>query len=180
MPVCKKAKVPNTYEACGKHMQEKAAQELMGGKGHLPFLIAVRIVLPAEAHLVAIETEQPMVADGNAMGVASEVMQDVFRSAEARLRIDDPILATQLVEKSSKLFRITEVLQTSIEDELTLLKGDFQSFSELAAKNSTEYPDRKEKVLPSRLFPGGPVQCQTAGGNHTMDMWMEPSSRTIP
>jgi hypothetical protein len=172
MPVRQEAKVPNADEARRKDMQEKSAQELMGGKSHLPFLIAVCVVLPAEAHLVAIETEQPMVADRNAMGIASEVMQDVFRAAEGRLGIDDPILSTQLVQKSSKLIGIIKVLQASTEDELTLLKGDFQAFSELAAENPTEYPDRKEKVLPARLFPGGPVQCQTAGGNDAMNVWV--------
>ncbi len=172
MPVRKKAKVPDTYEASGEYMQEKAAQELIGGKGHRPFLIAVCVILPAEGHLFAVKAQQPMVADCNAMGIASEIMQDVFRSAEWRLRIYDPILPTQLVEKSSKLIRITEVLQASTEDELALLKGDFQAFPELAAEYTTEYADRKEKVRPACPFPRGPVQCQTAGGNDTMDMRM--------
>ena len=172
MPVSKKAKVPNAYEACGEDMQEKAAQELISGKSHLPFLIAVCVVLPAEGHLFAVKAQQTMVADCNAMGIASEIVQDVFWSAEWRLRIDDPILPTQLVEKSSKLIRITEVLQASTEDELALLKGDFQAFPELAAEYTTEYADRKDKVRPACPFPGGPVQCQTAGGNDTMNMRM--------
>jgi hypothetical protein len=66
-----------------------------------------------------------MVADSDAMGIAREILQDVFRAPEWRLRIDDPILPTQLVEKSSKLIRITEVLQASTEDQLALLEGDF-------------------------------------------------------
>lgn len=151
-------------------MQEKAAQELIGGKSHLPFLIAVSVILPAEGDSLAVKAQQPMVADCNAVSIASEIVQDVFWSTEWRLRIDDPILPTQLVEKSLKLIRITEVLQASTEDELALVKGDFQAFPELAAEYTTEYADRKEKVRPTCSFPGGPVQCQTAGGNDTVNM----------
>lgn len=73
-------------------------------------------------------------------------MQDVFRSAEWRLRIDDPILPTQLVEKSLNLIRITQMLQASTEDELALLEGDLQAFPELAAEYPTEY------TVPSRTW----------------------------
>ena len=172
MPVSKEAKVPNAHKARRKDMQEKAAQELIGGKGHRPSLIAVCVVLPTEGHLFAVKAQQTVVADCNAMGIASEIVQDVFRSAEWRLSIYDPILPTQLVEKSSKLIRITEVLQASTEDELVLLKGDFQALPELAAEYTTEYADRKKKVRPACPFPGGPVQGQTAGGNYAMNMRM--------
>jgi hypothetical protein len=56
MAVRKEAKMPNADEAAGKHMEKEAAQELIGRKGHFPFLIAVCVILPAEAHLIAIET----------------------------------------------------------------------------------------------------------------------------
>lgn len=170
MPVRKKAKMPNADEAAGKHMEEKAAQKLIGGKGHLPFLVAVCVILLAKGHFAAVEVQQTMIADCNAMRIAREIMQDVFWSAEWRLRIDDSIRPTQLVEKSLKLIRITEVLQASTEDELALVKGDFQAFSELAAEYTTEYADRKKKVRPACPFPRGPVQCQTAGGNDAMNM----------
>ena len=153
MPVRKKAKVPNADEAAGKHMQEKTAEELIGGKGHLPLLIAVGVILPAEGHFFAVKAQQTMVADCNAVGITSEIVQNVLRSAEWRLGIYDPILPTQLVEKSSKLIRITEVLQASTEDELALLKGDLQAFPELAAKYTTEYADRKKKIRPACWFP---------------------------
>jgi hypothetical protein len=57
MPVSKEVKVPNAHEASGEHMQQKAAQELIGGKGHLSLLIPVRIVLPAEGHVFTIEVQ---------------------------------------------------------------------------------------------------------------------------
>ena len=92
----------------------------------------------------------------------------------------DPILPTPLVEKSLKLIRITEVLQASTEDELALLKGDFQAFPEFATEHTAEYADRKKKVRVSRPLAGGPVQCQTAGGNYTMNMRMMPRHAQYP
>ena len=97
-------------------------------------------------------------------------LEDVLGAAEWRLCIDDPILSTQLVEKSSKLIRIAELLQASTEDELALMKGEFKAFSKLAAENTNEYADRKKKVRSACPFPEGPVKCQTAGGNDAMNM----------
>jgi hypothetical protein len=35
-------------------MQEKAAEELMGGKSDFPLLIPVRVILPTEGHFFAV------------------------------------------------------------------------------------------------------------------------------
>jgi hypothetical protein len=56
MPIRKKAKVPDADKASGQYMQEKAAEELIGGKSHLPLLIPVRVILPAEGHFFAVKT----------------------------------------------------------------------------------------------------------------------------
>ena len=39
-----------------------------------------------------VDREQAMVGDGDAMGVAGQVLQDVLRAAEGRLGVDDPVL----------------------------------------------------------------------------------------
>jgi hypothetical protein len=67
VPVSKEAEVPDADEARRQYMQEKAAQELIGRKSHLSLLVAVRIILPAELDLLAIEAQQTMIADGDAM-----------------------------------------------------------------------------------------------------------------
>jgi hypothetical protein len=116
MPICKESKMSDTYEAAGKDMQQKTAKKLIGGKSHFPLLIPVRVVLPAEGHVFAIEIQQLMIADSDAMRIAGKIVQDVFWSAKRWLRIDDPIFPAQLIQKSLKLIRITEILQASAED----------------------------------------------------------------
>lgn len=63
MPVRQKTKVADTDEASGKDMKEKAAQELMGGKGHLSLLLAMFVILPAEGQFFAVKAQQTMIAD---------------------------------------------------------------------------------------------------------------------
>ena len=73
-------------------MLEEAAQELLRRERHGALLTAVRVVLPAKGDLEVGDREQAMVGDGHAIGVAGQVVKDVFGSAEGLLGIDDPVL----------------------------------------------------------------------------------------
>jgi hypothetical protein len=61
-------------------MQQETAQELFRGQGHLPLLISVGIILPAEGDLVVLERHQAVVGDGHAMGVACEIAEHMMRA----------------------------------------------------------------------------------------------------
>ena len=58
----------------------------------LPF---VRMVFPAERDLAIGEVHDPVVGDGYAMCIASQVMEDMFRPSEGSLRVDHPVLTEQ-------------------------------------------------------------------------------------
>jgi len=73
-------------------MQKETSQELLRGERHLSLLITVRIILPAEGNLVMLEGHEPVVGDGDAMGVAGEITKHMMGSAEGWLGIDDPVL----------------------------------------------------------------------------------------
>jgi len=74
-------------------MLEKPTQKLLMAKGHHAALAAMGIILPSKRHVSVGDLYEPMVGDRDAMGVASQIMQHVFRSTERSLRINDPILA---------------------------------------------------------------------------------------
>jgi len=76
-------------------MQEEAAKELFDRQGHEPLLVAVSGVSPAEGDVSVGESNQPVVGDGDAVGVGAEIAQHVFWTTEGRLGIDDPVLAEQ-------------------------------------------------------------------------------------
>ena len=60
---------------------------------HAALLAAMGIVLPAEGDALAVEAEQAVVGDGDAMGIAAEIAQHLRRAAQGLLGIDHPVLA---------------------------------------------------------------------------------------
>ncbi|BCH12571.1 hypothetical protein MesoLj131c_68290 (plasmid) [Mesorhizobium sp. 131-3-5] len=53
-------------------------------------LVVVAIVLPAEADLSVVQAHEAAVGDGDAMGVAAQIGEDLFGTAERGLGVDDP------------------------------------------------------------------------------------------
>jgi hypothetical protein len=52
---------------------DEAPQKLHGGERHRAPLVAMGVVLPLKGHALAVEGEQAVVADRDAMGVAPEI-----------------------------------------------------------------------------------------------------------
>jgi len=87
-------------------MQKKTSQELLCGERHLPLLITVRIILPAERNLVTLEGHKTVVGDGDAMGIAGEITKHMMRSSEGWLGIDDPVLTEQGAQEGAECFLV--------------------------------------------------------------------------
>jgi hypothetical protein len=66
----------------------------------------VGIIFPAEGDLVVLEGHEAMVGDGDAMGVAAEIAEDVMGPAEGWFGIDDPWLTEQGAQKSAEGFLV--------------------------------------------------------------------------
>jgi len=92
----------NADKAAGQDMQEEASQELLRRERHLLFPIAVGVILPAEGNLVVLESQETLVGDGHAMGVASEIAQHMMGTTEGWLGIDDPVLAEQWAQEGAE------------------------------------------------------------------------------
>ena len=60
--------------------------------------------------MLAVEGEQPVIADRDAMGVAPEVAQDGGRATEGRLRVDDPVGLEERIDEGVPLRRVAQVL----------------------------------------------------------------------
>ena len=71
----------------------------MSGNGHDLLLAAVGIVPPAEGDAIVFKGHEAMVGDGYAMGVAGQVVENIFGAAEGRLSVDDPVLLAELPEE---------------------------------------------------------------------------------
>lgn len=72
-------------------MEQEAANELGRLQRHGLLAIVIPVVAPAEADLPLVDIHQAVVGDRDPMGVPTEVLEDLRRSAEWGVRIDHPL-----------------------------------------------------------------------------------------
>ena len=150
-------------------MQQEAAQELLDRQGHEPFLVAMRGIAPAKCNVAMGESYQPGVRDGDAMGVGAEIAQHMFRTAEGRLGVDDPVVAEQHPQAGCEGARLGKVRQAAEELEFTSMEGVAQPFDELAAEDPAEHADGQEEGAPGG-DPSGVIRSEAASGNDAVDV----------
>lgn len=135
----------DAHESLGQHVQEEAAQELHGIEGHDPLLSSVGIITPSEADVLAVEGCDAVVADGHAVGVSAEVAQDMFRSAEGRLGIDEPSLPGQLRDQLLEPRSITEIACRTSQVEQVLTVEMAKSGEKLLAEDGAQNGNRQRE-----------------------------------
>jgi hypothetical protein len=91
------AVMADAVEAFWQHVDEEAADELVGGERHgLVSLAALdAVILPLEGDALLVEGDQAAVGDGNAVGVTRQIGQHRLGSAEWPLCVDDPFGVAQ-------------------------------------------------------------------------------------
>ena len=118
-----------------------------------------------------------MIRDGNAVGVAGEIAQHMLWAAKRRLEVNHPFLPKQRAQEGSKGLLLLEGLESTGQNQLRV--AFFQSGDELAAEDAAEHAARQEEVI-TRMNPASMIGRGSSGWNHTVNMWVMPSSRTIP
>src|SRR5207248_11157127 len=83
--VREESRLADAHEATRQDVLDKATQKLHRGERHGAALIATGVVLVGKCHVLAVEGEEPVIADRDPMGIASEISQDGRRSPEGRL-----------------------------------------------------------------------------------------------
>lgn len=144
-PVGEEAGEANAHEAARQNMQQEPAQELLGGQRHLPLFALVSVVFPPEGDLAIGKIHDPVVGDGDAMRIASQVVENVFRSSEWPLGVNHPVLTKQRAEKSVEGLFLGQAFDTTGEGQFSLAKSPLQSGDELAAKDTAEHLYRQEE-----------------------------------
>ena len=115
-------------------------------ESHLAALTVMSVVLPAEGYVIVVYRQQSVVGDGHTVRVASQILQDVFRSSERCLGVDDPVLPEESAEERRECFFVCQLAALPVEGELVPAKRPFQTSDELPAKNAAEYPHWQEEV----------------------------------
>ena len=93
--VGEQTEVADLDEATRQHVKQEATDELNRIEAHDLDAVVVSGVAPFKTHLSVVQVQEPAIGDGNTMGVACQVLQDMLGTAERRLGIDDPLLSAQ-------------------------------------------------------------------------------------
>src|SRR6185369_6603015 len=120
---------------------------LLSGDGHRSHLVAPSIVPPTERDVVAIKRHKPVVGDGDAVGVAAEVTDDLLRPAEGGLGIHHPILTKQRSKEGGEVFRLGQALNRSGTSQPVLSKSPPESGDKLSTEYFAESPNGQEERI---------------------------------
>src|ERR1700722_8792340 len=112
-----------------------------------------------------------MVRDGNAMGVASQIMQHMLGPAEGRLGIDDPVLTIERAQEDGESLLVVKWHALTEEAQLIAGKEAAQPGNELAAEDTAEHLDRQQKSG-TRRDPARVVCRESTAGHHAVDVRM--------
>ena len=118
-------------------MLDEASQELFGTESHQPLLVAASVIFPAKRDLVTFVSDQPMVANGNAMSVAAEIAEDRLRAAEGGLGVEHPVLTAEFLHKRRKVLWCGQYVRAA-ELEFLLPESATKSSEELASADPAE------------------------------------------
>ena len=169
--VGEETEVADADQASGQNVNQEASQELICRNRHDLLLASARVILPAEGDAVLLECHQAMVGDGDAVSVASQIVENVLRPTEGRLRIDDPLLGEELAQELLEALGRCKLLKCAMELELVVKQELLESSGELAAEEAAENPDGQEEAWRSG-DPSGAIEGKTAGRDHAVHMRM--------
>ena len=94
-PIGEQAVVAQPGEAARQDMRQEPPDELVGIKTHGLVPIAVGVVAPLETDVLAVKVDEAVVGDGDLVGVAPEIGQDMRGARERRLGVDHPVVGSQ-------------------------------------------------------------------------------------
>ena len=89
----------NADQPAGQDVEQETGQELVRRNGHDLLKSAIFVISPKERNLAMAQLEEAVVGDGDTMGIASQIAQNLVRSCERRLGLDDPVMNEQRLEE---------------------------------------------------------------------------------
>ncbi len=166
--VCEEAEMADATEAFGQDVLQKAAHELVGVERHRLGLAAGAIIFPSETNAVFGAVEKPAIGDGNAMGVAAEVVEDLAWTAERALGVDEPFDAALRGEIGAEGGRFGERRLFAEKLQAGGVERRAEAFKEPTTIEARQNVDRKEEVGPTG--DPSPIRPETAARNNAVDV----------
>jgi len=88
--------VPDTDEATREDVQEESLDEVRPFEGEEPFGTFALSVAITKGHEALFQCHQPLVPNGDAMGIAAQVPEYLCGSCHGRLAVDHPLPGSRL------------------------------------------------------------------------------------
>lgn len=98
--------VANAWESLWQEVLKKAAQKFLASQGHGAWFVVVRVVLPSEGDFRFADGENAVIGNSHAMGIPSQIMQDMVWSAKRWLGVDHPFFSKQGAQECRVVFFI--------------------------------------------------------------------------
>lgn len=152
--------VTDLHEALRQYMQQKSPDELHGRQYHDLGEVVVVPVLVGEGYPMVVDGLYSMIRDGNPVGIAAQIGQNLFRPAEGLLCINNPLFLPGLLQKRGAPDRQRENLTF-------FLQHAQVAFFQLPGKRD----DMEEEVVPA-FFPVMAVEGEHSSWNKAMNMKM--------
>ena len=137
------------------------------------------VVSPTEGDLACGHGQEAGVGNGDAVGIAGKVGEDLGGSSKRSLGIDDPVGLSGGTQESSKGGRGLESSKLAGESELVFCKSSLQARQELPSEHPTEYFDR-QKEGGSAGNPAAMIGGESTCWDHAMQMGMMTPAPTVP
>ena len=134
MAVGQEAEVADAVEAVGQRWSRKRRMNSSGVEPHDLCRAVLAIVLPGEGDMIVVECDEPAVGDGDAMGVAAEIGQDLCGSAEGPLGVNDPVDASHGLDATSESGEFGKRCEIAEEAQGAGVEGRDQAFEKKPAK----------------------------------------------
>src|SRR5882724_10750915 len=160
------AEVADLDEARGEDVEEEAADEFVRGEtDRAP-------ELRGEAHAGGVGGEEAVVREADAVGIAAEVAKDLRGAGERALRVDDPVVAVELLFEADEGPWVGELGAGAgeIESARGVLAGE--GGKELPAEQAGE-DAHKQEMVGARTEPARPIGGQPAAGDEAVEVGVE-------
>jgi hypothetical protein len=137
--VGEEAEVADADEALGQDVEQEASDELDAGEFHGLHARFCGAVLPSKADPFIVDVDDALVGDRNAVGVASEVLEDLGRAAEGGFGVDHPFLPAELGDRACPGLWIAKRLESAVELDLAVAVGFVECFEVQSPEEPAEH-----------------------------------------
>jgi hypothetical protein len=161
------AEVTDPDKTTGQHVEQESAHEVGRRQRQQLARVPTSSIAIAEGDLAVLESDQAFIADGDAMGVTTQVTQHLFWTRHGRLAVDDPFLGSGLSEQATP--------QLMSDSGRAVSKRVVEEIEQFASKHFRENADWKQKTW-ARGDPLVPRSIETAAGHDAVDVRVEEQS----